>query len=209
MAMPASVIDGAERAGIGISQPAGGSTGWIDPVRLAALGHHPVVDGHPGGEPAQHAEAQRGRDDALLQLGVAAVRLADVAVLEVAQVCPGPDRGDARVRYGRRRRRRPPTPRPPGCVQSTVHRWRPTSARRYRPVTTSGAPGKRSGSRAGAMGVVRPASRPCAVRAQAGDDGCADAAVDAGPSPRRAGPRSRPARTGRRRPRRAGRGSRR
>ena len=44
-------------------------------------------------------------------------------------------------------------------------------------MTTSGAPGNRSGSRAGAW-VSATSSRPCAVRREPGDDGCADAPVD-------------------------------
>ena len=75
------------------------------PVRLAALGHDPLVDGDPGGEPAQHPEPQRRRGD-LRSSPVASPGAAGVAVLEVAQVGPGPDAVSAgSAAHGHRRHR--------------------------------------------------------------------------------------------------------
>ena len=62
-------------------------------MRFTALGDHPAVDGHERGEPAQHAVPQRSVDDALFQRGVTGD---GVAVLQVADVRPGPLRGDGR-----------------------------------------------------------------------------------------------------------------
>ena len=68
-----------------------------DPVQLAALvGRLRVVDGDVRGEPAEHAKAERERDDLALERAEV-FRRDDVAVFELADLAPGPGRGDGRV----------------------------------------------------------------------------------------------------------------
>src|SRR5271157_3454335 len=68
-----------------------------DPVQLATLaGRLRVVDGDVRGEPAEHAEAERERDDLALECAEV-FRRDDVAVFQLADLAPGPGRGDGRV----------------------------------------------------------------------------------------------------------------
>ena len=68
-----------------------------DPVQLAALvGRLRVVDGDIRGEPAEHAKAERDRDDLALERAEV-FRRDDVAVFQLADLAPGPGRGDGRV----------------------------------------------------------------------------------------------------------------
>src|SRR5208337_4934231 len=68
-----------------------------DPVQLATLaGCLRVVDGDVRGEPAEHAEAERERDDLAFESAEIFCR-DDVAVFQLADLAPGPGRGDGRV----------------------------------------------------------------------------------------------------------------
>lgn len=68
-----------------------------DPVQLATLvGGLRVVDGDIRGEPAEHAKAERERDDLALECAEV-FRRDDVVVFQLADLAPGPSRGDGRV----------------------------------------------------------------------------------------------------------------
>ncbi len=66
-------------------------------MQLAALvGRLRVVDGDVRGEPAEHAKTERERDDPALECAEV-FRRDDVAIFQLADLAPGPSRGDGRV----------------------------------------------------------------------------------------------------------------
>ena len=164
-----------------------------DLVHLAPLvDHRRAVDGHIGREPAQDAEPQRGRDDGLLE-GRAIAEPGGVAVLELAHLPARPGRGDRRIVADAGNDRLAPRRAGRGLAAHLHRPTRPAAVaaheqeRRAREQTRRPIGHQRIGQH------LEPARRR--LETHVGHDRRADPAVDRRPSPRRADPPTRPART--------------